>query len=230
MQRDLEQALHRTMACRGVEVMRRDSVRAYKAMAHHDASALTIMLEDKTFRSYLEHDAIRNVAYIACEVRARDGAYDVSFRGDAPCSASMLFALSDQRPALVLSIMAAMSLLWSLRPLRRRTVPQLCATGAYGGLRYDDASDRFVTAQGGLLHLTPMQLALMKMFFESESHTLSKQAICDALWPKKPDANDTLYALIRRLKPVVEAHSELRIESERGKAYALKVNDVGRLT
>lgn len=142
----------------------------------------------------------------------------------------MLFALSDQRPALVLSIMAAMSLLWSLRPLRKRVAPQLCAAGAYGGLRYDGASDRFVTAQGGLLHLTPMQLALMKMFFESESHTLSKQAICDALWPKKPDANDTLYALIRRLKPVVEAHSELRIESERGKVYALKVNDVGRLT
>lgn len=80
MQRDLEQALHRTMACRGVEVMRRDSVRAYKAMAHHDASALTIMLEDKTFRSYLD-TTLSGTAYIACEVRARDGAYDVNFRG-----------------------------------------------------------------------------------------------------------------------------------------------------
>ena len=62
----------------------------------------------------------------------------------------------------------------------------------------------------------------MEMFFRSESHQLSKTEICDALWPKKDDANDTLYTLIRRLKPIIEEHSELKIESDRGRAYELK--------
>ena len=64
---------------------------------------------------------------------------------------------------------------------------------------------------------------LMEMFFRSESHQLTKTEICDALWPKKDDANDTLYTLIRRLKPIIEEHSDLKIESDRGRAYKLEV-------
>ena len=71
-------------------------------------------------------------------------------------------------------------------------------------------------------HYRKQQQQLMEMFFRSESHQLSKTEICDALWPKKDDANDTLYTLIRRLKPIIEEHSELKIESDRGRAYELK--------
>jgi DNA-binding SARP family transcriptional activator len=56
----------------------------------------------------------------------------------------------------------------------------------------------------------------------SPSHLLTKKEICDALWPKKEDASETLYTLIRRLKPIVEQHSNLRITSDRGRAYELK--------
>ena len=63
---------------------------------------------------------------------------------------------------------------------------------------------------------------LLEMFFQSDSHTLSKQEICQRLWPKKPDASDTLYTLIRRIKPVIEANSNLKIECNRNKSYSLK--------
>ena len=43
------------------------------------------------------------------------------------------------------------------------------------------------------------------------------------LWPKKDDANETLYTLIRRLKSVVHEQTDLDIEAERGKGYQLKV-------
>ena len=66
-------------------------------------------------------------------------------------------------------------------------------------------------------------LQLMEMFFRSPSHLLTKTEICDALWPRKDDASETLYSLIRRLKTVVEARSDLKIESERGRAYELKI-------
>ena len=68
---------------------------------------------------------------------------------------------------------------------------------------------------------TPMQHQLMQLFFNNTHHQLSKQEICDALWPKKPDASETLYTLIRRIKPVIEQNSNLMIESERGKSYRL---------
>ena len=98
---------------------------------------------------------------------------------------------------------------------------RLSALGLYGGLALHDG--RFVNAKGIEVKLTPMQQQLMEMLWQSPSHKLSKTEICDALWPKKPDASETLYTLIRRLKPIIEEHSDLKIESDRGKSYGLKI-------
>lgn len=46
------------------------------------------------------------------------------------------------------------------------------------------------------------------------------------LWPKKDDANDTLYTLIRRLKPIVEEHTRLKIVADRGRNYSLEINEM----
>ena len=93
--------------------------------------------------------------------------------------------------------------------------------GLYGGLTLQDWL--FIKAKGCEVKLTPMQQQLMEMLWQSPSHQLSKAEICDALWPKKPDASETLYTLIRRLKPIIEEHSDLKIESDRGIAYGLKI-------
>ena len=98
---------------------------------------------------------------------------------------------------------------------------RLSALGLYGGLSLQDG--RFVNAKGCEVKLTPMQQQLMEMLWQSPSHQLSKAEICDALWPKKPDASETLYTLIRRLKPIIEEHSDLKIESDRGKSYGLTI-------
>ena len=91
----------------------------------------------------------------------------------------------------------------------------------YGDLLYSESESRFFNAKGEYVKLTPMQQQLMEMFFHSSNHTLSKTEICDTLWPKKDNANETLYTLIRRLKPIIESHSNLKIEVDRGKAYEL---------
>ena len=90
----------------------------------------------------------------------------------------------------------------------------------FGGLCLADGTFTCV-ATGEEVHLTPMQYQLMELFFRAPRHVLSKTEICEALWPKKDDASETLYTLIRRLKPIVEQHSALRIASDRGKAYRL---------
>lgn len=122
----------------------------------------------------------------------------------------------DMSQALALCTLA---MLWGMFCLYQHSRQMI--QGLYGGLALLDGN--IVDANGSVVKLTPMQQQLMEMFFRSPNHTLSKTEICDALWPKKDDASETLYTLIRRLKPIIEAHSDLKIEADRGKAYELKI-------
>ena len=171
----------------------------------------------RTFNSHLQIVELRGKATLAVDTRSRQ------FKAYAQCSEATIFSLSDQRPAALLWVLTGC---WAMFVWYRRhyaTAVFLPAGNGFGGLTYSEADGRFYATDGNEVPLTPMQHQLMEMFFHSPSHSMSKAEICDALWPKKPDANDTLYTLIRRLKPVIEQHSNLRIESDRSKAYRLTV-------
>ena len=214
-----------------------DSYRSTSRMVSEDMDrALTLtMLEQQSdvispdtirkFNSHLQIAELRGKATLAVDVRARQ------FRAYAHCSEATIFSLSDQRPAAILWMLTCFWALFVWYRRRQRiavehlllSVPSGCS---YGGLVYAEEEGRFYGANGDAVSLTPMQHQLMEMFFHSPTHTLTKTEICNALWPKKPDANDTLYTLIRRLKPVVEQHSNLKIESDRSKAYRLVINNI----
>ena len=170
----------------------------------------------QSFNSHLQIAELRGKATIAVDTKGRE------FKAYAHCSEATIFSLSDQRPTLILWIM---TLLWAAFCFyyHRKDVMQLAGMLQYGGLCYAEADGAFYDVQGQRIKLTPMQQQLLEMFFRSEAHQLTKTEICDALWPKKPDASETLYTLIRRLKPVVEQHSNLKIESDRGRAYELTI-------
>ncbi len=171
----------------------------------------------RTFNSHLQIAALRGKATLAVDTRNRQ------FKAYAHCSEATIFSLSDQRPAAFLWVLTGC---WAMFLWYRRhyaTAVFLPAGNGFGGLTYSEDEGCFYAADGSHVQLTPMQHQLMEMFFHSPSHSLSKTEICDALWPKKPDANDTLYTLIRRLKPVIEQHSNLKIESDRSKAYRLTI-------
>ncbi|MBO4718525.1 MAG: helix-turn-helix domain-containing protein [Prevotella sp.] len=167
----------------------------------------------RVFNSYLQLEQLRGHAMLAVDTRQK------GFKCVAKCSTATIFAMSDQRPA---SILWALTLIWAgfcfLRVRRQES-----GVGTFGGLYLAESEGRFYDAEGRLVKLTPMQQQLMEMFFRSSSHSLTKTEICDALWPKKPDASETLYTLIRRIKPVIEAHSDLRIEVDRGRSYELRI-------
>ena len=168
----------------------------------------------RVFNSHLQLEQLRGHALLAIDTRQR------GFRCEAKCSAATIFSMSEQRPALALWTLA---MLWAMFCLyhRKQVMPLLADMPHYGGLRYSEAEARFFDAEGQHVKLTPMQHQLMELFFHSPNHTLSKAEICEALWPKKEDASETLYTLIRRLKPIIEQHSDLKIEADRGKAYEL---------
>lgn len=166
----------------------------------------------QVFNRHLQLEQLRGKAVLAVDTRQR------GFHCYAKCSAATIFAMSDQRPA---SVLWTMALLWGFYCFwkYRKEVPLV----VYGGLAYSEKEKRFYNALGKQVKLTPMQHQLMELFFCSENHQLTKSEICDHLWPKKPDANETLYTLIRRIKPIIEEHSNLKIESDRGKSYELTI-------
>ena len=170
----------------------------------------------QSFNSNLQIAELRGKATIAVDTKGRE------FKAYARCSEATIFSLSDQR---LTAVLWSMTLLWAAFCFYRRRHEMLQMAGMlqYGGLCFAEAEGTFYDAKGQRIKLTPMQQQLMEMFFRSEAHQLTKTEICDALWPKKPDASETLYTLIRRLKPVVEQHSDLKIESDRGRAYELTV-------
>ena len=176
----------------------------------------------RTFNKHLQIAELRGKATLVVDTRGQ------KFKAYARCSEATIFSLSDQRPATILWVMTVVwaMFIWYRRRHSIDSVPILALSSAdnsYGGLTYSEVDGRFYAADGSPVQFTPMQSQLMEMFFHSPSYSLTKTEICDALWPKKPDANDTLYTLIRRLKHVIEQHSDLKIESDRSKAYHLKI-------
>ena len=163
----------------------------------------------QVFNSYLQFEALRGRTVLAVDTK----------RGFTPrpqVSMATIISLSDQRPSMILWSMVLIWGFFCLYQYRRQMT-----LGMFGGLALQDG--RFVDTKGCMVKLTPMQQQLMELLWLSPSHQLSKTEICDALWPKKEDASETLYTLIKRLKPIIEEHSNLKIEVDRGKSYGLTI-------
>ena len=163
----------------------------------------------QVFNSYLKFEALKGQAMLAIDSKK-------GFRPRPQVSTATILSLSDQRPSMILWSIAMLWGLFCLYQHRRNAT-----LGLYGGLALQDG--HFLDAKGHLVKLTPMQQQLMEMLWQSPTHQLSKTEICNALWPKKEDANETLYTLIRRLKPIIEQHSNLKIEADRGRSYGLTI-------
>lgn len=175
----------------------------------------------RCYRNNITIVELRDTAYLAMRTVRRGNRQETELIAEANCDFATIFMLSDQRASASLVVIGMLWLIVSTIYVRRHK-PELIVQGiAYGGLIFNN--DRFCNATGERIHLTPMQHTLLEMFLKSDDHTLTKQEICDRLWPKKPDANDTLYTLIRRIKPIIEANSNLKIESDRGRSYSLEV-------
>lgn len=142
----------------------------------------------------------------------------VRYQSYASCSVATVLQLADLRLPSALLTLSLFFGIFSVGRISRKAHRRI----ALGGIVWDEALRTFYTDAHEPLHVTPLQERLLLMFFHADGHRLSKQTICDTLWPKKDNAAETLYTLIRRLKPVIESCSRLRIESERGKDYHLR--------
>ena len=173
------------------------------------------------YRNHITIAELRDTASISIRTVRRKNRIETELVAESNCNFFTVFGMSEQKSSGGLLFIGILWLIGSLWYTRKYNPISVTGELAYGGLIY--SNEEFTTTSGHKIRLTPMQYSLLHMFFTSTTHTLSKQEICDCLWPKKPDASDTLYTLIRRIKPIIEANSNLKIESNIGKSYSLEI-------
>ncbi|MGN0047301.1 MAG: helix-turn-helix domain-containing protein [Bacteroides sp.] len=183
--------------------MKQDSIKAYRLLAQSSAWATgskVLTINDPTLQQHLKTEALRPKAYIAYHITPRDDDYEVRIEGRANYTMAFVWSVSDQRLTFWLCLGTLLSLLLTIKRREAATAATPVTT----------------------LHLTPMQERLMDMFMKAPNHKLTKQEICDTLWPNKDNAAETLYTTMRRLRNELHESSDWEIESERGKSYELK--------
>lgn len=198
---DLSRALSLTIRDKGYGRMKQDSIKAYRLLAKSTATTSVLTVNDPTFLRHIKTDALRPKAYIAYHITPSKQDLEVRMEAQANCSMAFVWGLSDQRLSFLFCLGTLLSLLLSV-----------------GSRRTADGRMPQMTP-----HLTPMQEQLMEMFIKAPGHRLTKQEICDTLWPNKDNAPETLYTTIRRLRNALRNSSDWEIESERGKSYKLKM-------
>lgn len=244
---DLNQALAQTLKERKDYIITQDTIRVYKQLRKTSGGQVLIAVSDERFCRYLKDKRLQQAAFITFDVvdsdfqnnslgdqaicsdtlivKDKHAGETLALKGYARLSVASILGMSDQRIPAACMISAFLWAMLSWLYLRKKQKGSEAVTG-FGGLVYSEVDQRFYTAAHTPIRFTPMQQQLMLLFWNAPSHSLTKEDICAALWPKKEDANDTLYTLIRRLKPIVEEHTNLKIVADRGRNYSLEINKI----
>ena len=183
------------------------------------------------YRKNLKIDVLRNESFVTYALNntpktlcskpmkwVRNNNRNIILQSYATCSLFTIYGLSNQRSAAFLLFLSFVWLASSVYWLRKHSLGTLILNS----LIYSNNRQMFYNIKQMPVPFTPMQQQLMQLFVASADYKLSKQTICDALWPKKPDATETLYTLIRRIKPVLKKYAGLNIVTERGGDYRLE--------
>lgn len=148
----------------------------------------------------------------------------ISFQGYANCSTAAIISITDKTwPGIFLTLAILSGCTSLLLKRKRETEREKENTVSYGNLTLACDKVCFYKENQDKLKLTPQQFTLMEMFFSSPTRMLIRTDICEALWPGKTNADETLNTLIRRLRPLIEENSNLKITTDRGRAYVLEI-------
>lgn len=250
MAADLSQALAKCLDQDACRLLPTDTIRAYAQAKANTEGPMMMAIGSRRLSRHLRHKKLADAAFITFDTDGDAGVapaipegaigsdtltwYDdrnqtrVALRSYASVSVAGILASADMSGSLGLFVVALLwgSAMW-LYPARRSRHSGMATitTSDRPTLNYDPQTDTFLGRGGENIHFTPMQHRLMKMFLTAPRHQLSHQTICQTLWPKKDQPADTLYALIKRLKPILEEQMNVKIECQRGRYYRLTAEE-----
>ena len=224
---DLNQALAKTILKEDVKEVTTDTIRTYRNFL------ITKELKDC---AYLTHCPLNDKSSALCSDTMVCNIHEriIGLRAYANCSTAAIFGMSDQRIPSLLSLIAAvwgiLSLIHFLRTQKYHSIKPLSNTASTSTTVSDTLfnpaeSHTLLNITGKPVHLTPMQHQLVTLFLSKPDYQVSTTEICETLWPKKDNAKETLYTLIRRIKPVLEEQANIKIVSVKGGYYRLDTSD-----
>lgn len=155
----------------------------------------------------------------------------ISFQGYANCSSLTILLLADKTWSGIFLFSALLSGFFSFYLIRmRKSVNLPCRVWpensiVYGNLTLVCDESTFYRDNREKLKLTPQQYTLMEMFFLSPTRILTRAEICEVFWPGKINADETLNTLVRRLRGLIESQTNLKITTDRGRAYILEIGE-----
>ena len=206
---DMNQALSKTLAGKREAWITPDTIQSYRQY---------LQIADLRRRSFVSY-ALGEDSHSLCsrQMKWQSGGHSLLFQSYADCSFATVWGLSDQRLPFAFLLLALVWMTTSIVYFRRHRAGRL----VLGRMVYAASDHSFRDWHGEKIAFTPMQQQLMELFINATDRKLSKAVICETLWPKKPDASETLYTLIRRLKPIVSERCGLKIVADRGDGYRL---------
>lgn len=221
---DVNQALAKTVLSSNPERITADTLRVFK-------SNLQISQLKETSYLSLCTDEPSKVSFCSDTVSFKAAHERLYIRAYPNCSKATIFSISEQT---IPSALLATSVLWgvfSLIYLRRKKTAMLTAVpvrehiAAFGNLSFCASSSQFYNEKKEEIYFTSMQRSFMKMLMESEDKKVSIDDLCRKLWPGKENAKESLYTLVRRLKPIVESNTNLKIVTDKGGYYRLSLKN-----
>ncbi|WP_300730031.1 winged helix-turn-helix domain-containing protein [uncultured Bacteroides sp.] len=220
---DVNQALAKTIQTRNCNRITNDTIQAFRA------NLTMAQLKESSYLSLCTDEPSRSV-FCSDTMIYRTGNEIMYIRAYPNCSKAAVFWMSEQELPLMLFVCSLLWGLFSFVYMKKKGETEVVAYPVasmieVGTLSFSESENLFYNDRKEAVYFTPMQLQLMKMFMESENHQLSVDDICNKLWPGKDNAKETLYTLIRRLKPIVEKNSNVRIVAEKGHYYALRTDE-----
>lgn len=217
--KDVNQALVKTVLHKTPDKITADTLNVFK-------SNLQIDQLKKTSYLSLCTDEPSKITFCSDTISYKTENERLYIRAYPNCSKSTIFDISEQSiPGVLLTI----SFLWGILSMvylnrKEKTMSLITATPqmeTFGNLSFSVALGQFYNKQNKEIHFTPMQLSFMEMLMTSENKKVSVDEICDKLWPGKDNARESLYTLVRRLKPIVESNSNVKIVTDKNRHYEL---------
>ena len=194
---DINQALVKTVLSSHPERITADTLRVFK-------SNLQIgQLKETSYLSLCTNEPSK-VSFCSDTVSFRTAHERLYIRAYPNCSRATIFQT-------IPSALLAASLLWGMLSLlylhRKKNAIEIAVpakhTVLFGNLSFSASSSQFYNEQKEEIYFTS----------------------CHNLWPGKENAKESLYTLVRRLKPIVENNTNLKIVTDKGGYYRLSLKN-----
>lgn len=220
---DVNQALAQTILYKASDRITADTLKVYRSKLQIDqlreTSYLTMCTEESS-----------NVSFCSDTMSYKYDEERLYVRAYPNCSKAAVFNMSEQTIPGMLFIA---SLLWGMFSMfylnhKKSQYPNFQPDNksiVFGNLTFSDSRSLFYNGNNEEIYFTPMQFAFMKILITSECKKVPVNDICKKLWPGKDNAKETLYTLVHRLKPIVETNSNVKIISDKGGYYSLKIEN-----